>query len=405
MMRQKKTFSGLPEKILDSAVQTLLKWNGSSLTLDECVNDIRSEKAAVSILFLYFRHKAAIDSLIRNAASRGNVKSPLFEIAACALSQTLFQTGIAKESAVNVAVDYTKRTNPKLGGFMNALLRNALRNTGDTKFLPDFPKKLSRRWEKSLGKECAAGAVEACGINPPLCFRMRGPEDPPEGSVAITENRNFRFYYHESPAAVLESKSFQEGKCYIQDPATGMSISLCGELPEQAEILDACAAPGGKTVMLNDKYPDAIITAADKSEKRISQMQENFRRLHINIKTVCSDALAPAFKKESFDLVFIDAPCSNTGVIRRRPDAAWRFSFNRLEETAKLQRKILNSLAPLVKSGGILLYSTCSIEPEEDLLQVERFIKENPEFVLEESGFLIPDFLHDGAFAARLRKK
>ena len=134
-------------------------------------------------------------------------------------------------------------------------------------------------------------------------------------------------------------------------------------------------------------------------------MQENFSRLGVKAETVCADALAPDFEKESFDLVFIDAPCTNTGVMRRRPDAAWRFSLNRLEDTAKLQRKILNALAPLVRSGGILLYSTCSIEPEEDGLQVERFLQEHPEFVLEDSQLLLPDFMHDGAFAARLRKK
>jgi 16S rRNA (cytosine967-C5)-methyltransferase len=157
--------------------------------------------------------------------------------------------------------------------------------------------------------------------------------------------------------------------------------------------------------MLFDKYPDAVITAADKSEKRLAQMQENFQRLKVKANTVCADALTPEFEKETFDLVFIDAPCTNTGVMRRRPDAAWRFSGNRLEDTAKLQRKILNALAPLVRKGGILLYSTCSIEPEEDGLQVERFISEHPEFELEDSQLLLPDFMHDGAFAARLRKR
>ena len=404
MIQQKKT-RGIPEQILDSAVKTLQKWNGSSLTLDECINDIRGEKAAVSILFLYFRHKNTIDILIRNAAVKGEVKSPLFEIAACTLSQALFQNGISLQSAVNVAVDYTKKINSRLGNFMNALLRNALRAAENQNFPPDFPEKLRNRWEKLFGKEKADGAIEACGINPPLCFRIRGIDDPPSGAAAVTLNRNFRFYYHEHPAKVLESQLFKEGKCYIQDPATGMSVSLCGELPEQPKILDCCAAPGGKTVMLYDKYPDAEIIAADKSEKRLHQMQENFKRLGVKAKTICADALVPDFGAESFDVVFIDAPCTNTGVMRRRPDAAWRFSVNRLADTAKLQRKILNAMAPLVKQGGILLYSTCSVEEEEDKLQVERFLQEHPEFELEESQLLLPDFIHDGAFAARLRKR
>ena len=395
---------GISGQILNSAVKALQKWNSSALTLDDCINDIRGEKAAVSILFLYFRHKSSIDELIQKSAAKGNVKSPLFEIAACTLAQALFQTGISLQSAVNVAVDHTKKVNPRLGNFMNALLRNALRTAENMTFSPDFPDKLRKRWNKSFGKEKCAEIIESCSINPPLCFRMRGINAPPDGSEPISLNRIFRFYYHEQPSAVLESELFKNGKCYIQDPATGMSISLCGELPENAAILDACAAPGGKTVMLFDKYPDAVITAADKSEKRLTQMQENFQRLNVKAKTVCADALTPEFEKESFDLVFIDAPCTNTGVMRRRPDAAWRFSGNRLEDTAKLQRKILNALAPLVRKSGILLYSTCSIEPEEDGLQVERFLSEHPDFELEESQLLLPDFMHDGAFAARLRK-
>ena len=404
-MAQQKKVSGTSGQILNSAVKALQKWNSSALTLDECINDIRGEKAAVSILFLYFRHKSSIDELIQKSASKGNVKSPLFEIAACTLAQSLFQTGISLQSAVNIAVDYAKKVNPGLGNFMNALLRNALRSAENMTFKPDFPDKLKKRWNKAFGKEKTAEIIESCRVNPPLCFRMRGIDDPPEGSEPITLNRNFRFYYNEKPSAVLESQLFKDGKCYIQDPATGMSISLCGELPEDAEILDSCAAPGGKTVMLFDKYPDAVITAADKSEKRLAQMQENFQRLKVKANTVCADALTPEFEKETFDLVFIDAPCTNTGVMRRRPDAAWRFSGNRLEDTAKLQRKILNALAPLVRKGGILLYSTCSIEPEEDGLQVERFISEHPEFELEDSQLLLPDFMHDGAFAARLRKR
>ena len=398
-------FPGIPEKILDSAVRALVKWNGSSVTLDDCIETIRNEKAAVSILFLYFRHKSLIDNLIQNAASRGSVKSPLREIAACTLSQVLFQTGISRQSAVNIAVDYAKKKNPRLGGFMNALLRAALRNAGDGPFQPDFPELLSDRWVRSFGKEKAETAVSACGTNPPMNFRVRDESLPPDGSVPVETGFPFRFFSHETPSAVLNSELFRRGTCYIQDPATAWSISLCGELPENAEILDSCSAPGGKTVMLSDRYPNARITAADRSEKRLFRMRENFSRLGLSVNTVCADALHPPFKKESFDLVFIDAPCTNTGVIRRRPDAAWRFSLKRLAETAELQKRILSALAPLVRSGGVLLYSTCSVEDEEDSGQVEDFLREHPEFQLEESGVLLPDSAHDGAFAARLRKR
>ena len=147
----------------------------------------------------------------------------------------------------------------------------------------------------------------------------------------------------------------------------------------------------------------AEITAADRSQNRLRQMCENFARLHLeNIHTAVMDAVKPSPEIGKFQLVFLDAPCSNTGVARRRPDALWRFSESRLREAAALQKKILRGILPLVAGDGAVLYSTCSVEPEEDSLQIESFLKDHPEFELKKSALLLPSDEHDGAFAALL---
>ena len=118
-----------------------------------------------------------------------------------------------------------------------------------------------------------------------------------------------------------------------------------------------------------------------------------------------ADAAQPAFSPATFDFVLADVPCTNSGVFRRRPDAPWRFSEKRLKETVHLQKQILNALARLVKPGGLLVYSTCSIDSAEDDDQIRAFLGEHPDFELECSKLLLPAADCDGAYAAHLRKK
>ena len=151
---------------------------------------------------------------------------------------------------------------------------------------------------------------------------------------------------------------------------------------------------------------NAEFTAADRSAARIEAMRANFERLHLpSIRTAAADALHPPFDEETFDLVFLDVPCSNTGVPRRRPDALWRFCTARLKEITELQKQILNAQIRLVRPGGHLLYSTCSIEPEEDRLQISAFLSAHPDCEPVAMRLLTPSATHDGAFAALLRKK
>lgn len=408
--------NGSSEKILSAAASALREWNGNGMTLDDCVEQIRKKepgaaRAASSILFEYFRHKEFLDTLLMRSVSRG-IKPELKCIALCALTQALFQSAIAGESAVNIAVEIVKRSRKHrmAAGFMNAVLRSCLRAAGNGPFPPSFPPELRRRWIRELGGAEAEQAIAACGANPPLTFRLRMdalPEDLTDcRPVTFDFTEGFSFYECPSPDRLFSSPAFSDGKIYIQDPATAMSISLCRPVI-RGRVLDSCAAPGGKTAMLRDACRgEAEWIAADRSSSRIENMRANLDRLHLpEIRVVEADALHPPFAAESFDLVFLDVPCSNTGVPRRRPDVLWRFSPARLREIVELQKRILEAQIHLVRPGGHLLYSTCSIEKEEDHLQIERFLSAHPECSLVSQRRLTPSGQHDGAFAALLRKQ
>jgi 16S rRNA (cytosine967-C5)-methyltransferase len=176
-------------------------------------------------------------------------------------------------------------------------------------------------------------------------------------------------------------------------------------------VLDACAAPGGKAAYLAEMMQNrGTIMAADRDETRLQRMRDNFVRLGVtNSRVVRCDWLdeesirAAAFAPHSFDKILLDAPCTNTGVMRRRVDVRWRL---RPEDFVRMQQKqlaILRAVAPLLRAGGALVYSTCSLEGEENDQVMETFLRERPDFSLTNREQTLPfrDDV-DGAFAARL---
>ena len=194
------------------------------------------------------------------------------------------------------------------------------------------------------------------------------------------------------------------GGYYVQE-ASSMFVAwvlrhCVGDAPVQ--MLDLCAAPGGKSLLLAERMESgATLTAADRSARRQKLTQENFRCRGLEFPVVVAE---PRELTGSFDLVLADVPCSNTGVFRRRPDALWRFRESGLREITALQNEILEAAALRVAPGGQLVYSTCSIEPEENAGQIERFLSAHPEFEAAGGEQLLPSTEHDGAYAFLLRR-
>ena len=196
--------------------------------------------------------------------------------------------------------------------------------------------------------------------------------------------------------------SFRDGWFYVQDPSTLPAVGKLGPQPGET-VLDFCAAPGGKTTFIAQLMNNqGRIIAQDVSEERLRLIRENCERLGVNcVELTLPAALDP--RPSTFDRVIVDAPCSNTGVMRRRVDLRWRIQPAEIERLRSEQLDLLKQAAPQVKPGGTLVYSTCSLEPEENGEVVKRFLNDHAGFKLESERELLPfaDKV-DGAYVARL---
>jgi 16S rRNA (cytosine967-C5)-methyltransferase len=216
-------------------------------------------------------------------------------------------------------------------------------------------------------------------------------------------------------ASLTELGAFQQGLLFVQDPAATL-VTQYAAIPAGARVADLCSAPGGKTVELSRSAK--FVVGADASFGRLARLRETIGRLELaNVFPLISDARLPALGE--MDAVLVDAPCTGTGTFRRHPDARWRLRVSDLAIMAAAQRAILRSAASVVAPGGLLIYSTCSLETEENDAQIEAFLAEHPGWTLEPppEGAVPPEVLDagrlrvlphkhgtDGAFAARLRR-
>lgn len=193
----------------------------------------------------------------------------------------------------------------------------------------------------------------------------------------------------EKAVSVSQLPHFEQGWATVQDAHAQWSAKLLGA--ENGElILDACAAPGGKTTHILELAPQANVIALDIEQNRLKRVSENLQRLGQQAKVICGDASQPETWLEDgvmFDRILLDAPCSATGVIRRHPDIKWLRKESDIRELAALQAKILNALWQRLKPNGTLLYATCSVLPQENSEQIQRFISETPNARLVEMDF------------------
>ena len=248
----------------------------------------------------------------------------------------------------------------------------------------------------TVGK--AAGVLAAQGLcDPPPPAEPAGPSRPSW----------IRLRRGTDPAAALAAVP-----SVIQDPAASLVADYASP-PAGALVADLCAAPGGKALALSATA--RAVVACDRAPRRLDMVAEGARRIGAPVWAVAADARRPPLL--SADVVLVDAPCSGTGTIRRRPDVRWRLREEDIHSLAAVQRSILDGAAEAVPRGGLLVYATCALEPEENRGQVKRFLARHPDFRIETAG-AAKRFLDargclavlpqksgfDGAYAARLRR-
>ena len=436
-------------------------------SLAHCPFDSRDRSLTVELTYGVLRRRATIDWRLEPVLDKPLLRLPVAVQMVLRLGayQVLFLDRIPQSAAVNESVNLAKAFTGTVGrdwsGFVNAVLRAFLRHPPEPwpnmnldaahalavrYSVPDW---LSRRWVERLGLASAERACEGVSVTPPLTLRVNQLittrasllDTFAQAGIAATPTSVSPFGVQLQEGGPVPSlPGFDEGAFYVEDEAAQLIPLLLDPQPGDI-VLDTCAAPGGKSThvaaLMQNK---GIIYAVDRKEARLDLVRSNCRRLGVRIvEPIVGDVRQPrewvplvtatrppsvkqARMGDSIDRILIDAPCSGLGVLRRHPEAKWQKDAQALPRHQALQRQILESVASCLRPNGVLVYSTCSTEPEENEDVIERFCRAHAEFRRESAISWLPpvaqgfvteqgalstvgnQFLMDGFYAARLRK-
>lgn len=398
-------------------VQALNRWESEKKFADELLHESLASTPLTTLDRAFLTE--AFYGVVRNLSRLDFFIAQLRDAPVDAMTRQILRLGFYQIFHMRIphhaAVNETVNLAGKARGLVNALLRRSireqetlLRRIEQSSQAVQFshPEFLIERWQRQFGPNEAHQLCKWNNSPAEVYVRANG--------LKVTTGELLRTVSDASvsPAHPLAIKVKQipypwiiHGLCYIQDPSTLLACDLLDPKPGE-HVLDACAAPGGKTSYLAQLMSnEGFIAACDSSPHRLRRMQENLIRLGVTCaKVFLVNWLGePApFEPQSFDRILLDAPCSNTGVIRRRIDVRWRLAREDFHRMHERQIAIFKALVPLLKKGGVLVYSTCSLEPEENEKLVERARSEIPVLNFIESRQTLPFRDHiDGAFAAK----
>lgn len=317
----------------------------------------------------------------------------------------------------HAAVNETVSIAGKARGLVNAVLRRAdreraallaLRSTLPLHIRTSHPQWLVRRWQRALDDEKTARLCE-WNQREPETFVRANPLHPDNARLLelpdLTDIGGGFFRCSKVPREALVA-----GWCYAQDPSTAIAPQILDTQPGEV-VLDACAAPGGKTSMLAASMQNrGRLIAADSSSSRLLRLRDNLERLRVTNAEVfhydITDGSVPPWGDLLFDRILLDVPCSNTGVMPRRIDVRWRLQEKDFAKLVETQASLLTSALRMLKPGGCLVYSTCSIDPEENRGVVDAVLSVKLSASLDqERSIFPPDDQSDGAYAARIVMK
>lgn len=358
-----------------------------------------------------------------------------------ALYQILFLDKIPHSAAVNESVEFIKRLRgQKVGDLVNAILRNILRNVENIRYpdpkedriqhlavIESHPYWLVKRWVERFGYDEAKSLLAANNRRPDLTLRVNRLKidfnyflsQLDHHQVQFSRSSYLDFFVRvRHMSGIGGSEMFRQGFFVVQDESAGLAVQLLDPKPGD-RVLDMCAAPGGKTTFIGELMKNmGEVVAVDRYETRLNLVKTACQRLGIaNAHFITADA--GTLQTQPADRVLVDAPCSGLGVLAKKPDAKWKREPEDLVRLVLLQASILENAMAHVKPGGVLVYSTCTTEPEENMMLVKSALATHPEFTIENAGqFVKPEVVHqdgyietfpnkhgmDGAFAIRLKK-
>jgi len=399
--------------------------------------DARDRRWTRELVYGMLRTRATIDTVLSDRVRGGlaRLDPDVIDLLRLGVYQLLNMGSVPAYAAIAQTVELAKRRHG-IGAskLVNAVLRRTDRerdqlitaapsDTVDALALKySHPRWLIARWIDLWGEQDTERLLSLNNADAPIAIRPYGivreqleammeaagvhVADAPyaRDSIAISGGTTF-----------TELGAFKKGLFFVQDPAATL-VTEYAAVPTGATVADLCAAPGGKALELSRTA--GTVVASDKSFGRLQRLLANQRRLEsVNLLPFVGDARNPAIRP--VDAVLIDVPCTGTGTFRRHPDARWRIKVSDIAVMSALQKLILRAAAKTVKPDGLLIYSTCSLEPEENDAQIDSFLSENLNWILEPppEGSVPPELLDggrlrvlphrhgtDGAFAARLRR-
>lgn len=356
--------------------------------------------------------------------------------------QLFLQDRVPDHAAVSQTVEIAiERLGKSAGGLINAILRRLARererwetppegvdDIGKLAFTTSHPRWIVRQLIRMLGDDEAMKALEANNERTPLTVRANPVRMNTETLEETLKERHIRYqpsrfvegYFRlKTPIFTVIQDLIKCGKVLVQDESAGLVTPILDPKPDEI-ILDLCAAPGGKTAHIWTRTEGkAKIVAVEPDPLRAERLNENLTRLGMEgVDVRFQDGREPL--PETFDRVLVDVPCSSTGLLRRHPDLRWHRRPEHLEAQQTLQAQLIRAAARYLKPGGVLVYSTCSILPRENIHVVEGFLRRNPDFKREDISALVSSeiinelgdmqtwtHLHgtDGAYASRMKRQ
>lgn len=399
--------------------------------------EARDRRWLHELLWGMLRRRGWLDAMLSMRVTGGLAKleADVVDLLRAGSYQLLFMGSVPSYAAIAQTVELTKRRDG-IGAskLANAVLRRVdrERDSIEPRMPADpvdalatrqsHPQWVVARWQERWGLEETAALLAANNEEAPITVRPYGVDGEQLNEMLVgagVETHNVPLVSDSirlgAGVALTELGPFKQGLLYVQDPAATL-VTQYADIPQGAVVADLCAAPGSKSLELSRRA--SLVIAADRSMTRTERMLMGLGRLDAHsVVTLVADASAPAIA--AVDVVLVDVPCTGTGTFRRHPDARWRLRVSDFAVMAATQRAILRAAADIVKPGGLLIYSTCSLELEENDDVVDQFLAKHAEFVLEpptdgavpatvlDNGRLrvLPQ-RHgtDGAFAARLRR-
>lgn len=425
-----------------TAIETLVAFETRGTTFDNCLNvldtalgDLRDRSFARQLVFGVLRWQGRIDWILGQLSHRrlANCVPYLRQVMRLGVFQLLWLDRVPPSAAVHTSVELAKkRVNPGAAKLVNAVLRALIRqqhtisypDSDSIDFLAVYyshPAWLVKRWLKRWGRPTTLRLLKANNSVAPLFIHFASQHQAPQQDIPYKARPTGplpNYYRIDDAAGLFQSELYKAGTFQVQDIQAGLAASLLAANPGE-RVLDTCAAPGGKTVQLGLAMANTgFLLATDRSPTRLSRVKENGQRLGLsNIQTVAADACQGL--TGYFDRILVDAPCSGTGTLGRHPDARWRKTVNQLPKLAKTQYRLLASAFALLRPGGTLVYSTCSLEIEENDQVVNHFLHRQTDAELVKASIFFPNTawagnyvqtipgreIGDGSFAARIHKR